>query len=387
MARKETRRVGELCLVLLSLGCGLVILEIALSARQALARRQDVARKQERNGTPLHVLLDSPELYGLNPQHPDVGAQGLRNDTVQVPKPDGLWRLLILGDSVTFGTGVDRQQAYPARLQEALEPRVQRPVEVINAGVPGYTPFNQLQYYRSTGRKLEADMVVVGFCMNDIANPRLHWDYTGSFLPDVPSDAIPNIEYDRRLAARRDSLWTRSALASALRRRAQRWFGADDPVAVPTFITGEDASLSITVLVDEASAEWRWLTSMYDQLHREVVADGAQLVIVIFPLEYQLDPDYPFLPQRNLARYCDSRSIPCLDVLPAFRQQTRGSCFLQKSDSMRDVWHLSARGHDLTATLLADLLTGNASMPPAVALDPSSGPAPQRGRTGIVVSQ
>jgi hypothetical protein len=42
---------------------------------------------------------------------------------------------------------------------------------------------------------------------------------------------------------------------------------------------------------------------MYDQLHDAVVADGAELVIVIFPLSYQLDPGYPHLPQTKLAAY------------------------------------------------------------------------------------
>jgi acyl-CoA thioesterase-1 len=46
--------------------------------------------------------------------------------------------LLVLGDSLTAGYGLDRQQAFPARLEQALQKRGW-PVRVTNAGVSGST--------------------------------------------------------------------------------------------------------------------------------------------------------------------------------------------------------------------------------------------------------
>lgn len=51
---------------------------------------------------PLHVVTDAPYLYGLNPNHPDISAQGTRDDEVPVPKPAGTFRVLggaVIGDS------------------------------------------------------------------------------------------------------------------------------------------------------------------------------------------------------------------------------------------------------------------------------------------------
>src|SRR5688500_10064208 len=143
---------------------------------------------------PLHLVSDSPVLYGLNPEHPDISSQGLRDDEVIIPKPAGVRRILVLGDSVAYGSSVPRQDTFANRL-ERISPRQSGPVEVINAGVMGYTPYNELQYYLHRGKDFGADVVIIAFCMNDVANPRLHW----GDAPGVkfPPEAIPNQVYDR----------------------------------------------------------------------------------------------------------------------------------------------------------------------------------------------
>ena len=49
------------------------------------------------------------------------------------PKPDGVFRILVVGDSLTYGEGVAAEDAYPALLDTALGPDV----EVLNLGVSG----------------------------------------------------------------------------------------------------------------------------------------------------------------------------------------------------------------------------------------------------------
>lgn len=152
-----------------------------------------------------------------------------------------------------------------------FRPRCQRqlrdqfgPIEVINAAVMGYTPYNELHYYLTEGRKFGADVVLVAFCMNDVANPRLHWgDAPGVTFPP---EAIPNHDYDRdRILPRvrkleeekaRPPLLKRSRLYGVMEKGVGRIFRrnarnfADTGFRIPTFITGED-TLSIEVLLDE----------------------------------------------------------------------------------------------------------------------------------------
>ena len=144
---------------------------------------------------------DCPYLYKANPAHPDVSSQGLRDREYALAKPEGVQRILVLGDSVTFGTGVSRAETFPKRLEQKLR-RSGKQVEVINAGVNGYTAYNEVHYYLAEMRKYQPDVVLLAVVLNDAVNPRLHWGvFAENPLFGVPDAAIPNAEDDRgRLA-------------------------------------------------------------------------------------------------------------------------------------------------------------------------------------------
>ncbi|MEE9270717.1 MAG: SGNH/GDSL hydrolase family protein, partial [Candidatus Krumholzibacteria bacterium] len=98
-----------------------------------------------------------------------INGKGLRGPELEYEKPAGKTRILYLGDSVTFGFGLeDYAQSFPY----AVEPKLQRAfgadVETINAGVGGYSPWQELVYLRKEGIRYDPDLVVVGFVLNDV---------------------------------------------------------------------------------------------------------------------------------------------------------------------------------------------------------------------------
>jgi len=109
------------------------------------------------------------EIAGL-PYRVTTNAQGFRGvEPVAAVKPAGMLRVLCLGDSFTYGVGVDDDAAYPAILEDLLRRRLpQRNVQVVNAGVPFYDIFDELSYFREKGSKLKPDIVVVQFFINDL---------------------------------------------------------------------------------------------------------------------------------------------------------------------------------------------------------------------------
>ena len=334
---------------------------------------------------PQCVVTDTPELYALNPRHPDVGPSGLRGGEVTMPKPAGTFRVLVLGDSIAFGYGVDEQASFPRVLEQRLRDR-SSDFDVVNSGVPGYSAYNELQWYLHRGRSMAPDLVVVTLCLNDVVNPRLHWGTTAGLLIVVPDEAIPNLQFDRavvrpalakqlkiapeRLTRREPSVLDSSALFRFVRQRMTS--RAVDPVQaelqrerhragpsrtdVLTMLTGED-TLSIEVLVEADSPERRWLDGIYGQLRDAVEADGAALVVVMVPLSYQLDADYPFVPQRDMASRWNDAGLPCLDLLPALRRGTASELFLLDRDGRQyDIWHPTEAGHERIADELLRFL-------------------------------
>lgn len=342
----------------------LAVLEVAIRGYDAA--RALFAGAQVGPPVPLHVVTGEPFLYGLNPEHPDISPQATRDEAVAVPKPAGTFRVLVLGDSLAYGAAVAPEKTFPNRLEALLRERAAPSAEVVNAAVSGYSTYNELHYYLARGREFGADVVVVAFCMNDVVNPRLHWgDAPGVRIPD---EAIPNLDYDRRhilpkirqLNERpspppgdaRPPLLRHSRLYGALEPAFKRLFARPrdfgEGQRVPTYLTGED-TISIEVLLDESAPEWLWLTSIYGRLRDATRADGATLVVALFPLAYQMDDGYPFFPQRRLAAYCERHSLTCLDLLPALKRHPKEDIFLLDKSGYHDVWHLTEEGHRVSA--------------------------------------
>ncbi|HJU41686.1 MAG TPA: GDSL-type esterase/lipase family protein [Vicinamibacterales bacterium] len=87
-----------------------------------------------------------------------------------LPKPPGTFRILVFGDSVTFGHGALFETSYPYLLEQRLrEWRPDVKWEVWNLGVPGYNTAQQLAYLHEVGSRYEPDLVIVGFFLNDFS--------------------------------------------------------------------------------------------------------------------------------------------------------------------------------------------------------------------------
>jgi lysophospholipase L1-like esterase len=90
---------------------------------------------------------------------------GLRGPEVA---DDGAHRILAIGDSCTWGWRVSQDESYPAVLNHLLDGwETKRRYTVINAGVPGYTSYQGLLYFRERGILLHPEVVIIGFGFND----------------------------------------------------------------------------------------------------------------------------------------------------------------------------------------------------------------------------
>lgn len=92
---------------------------------------------------------------------------GLRGPEVLVPKPPDRYRVLVLGDSFTFGWGVALQDAWHARMARELQAPDGRTLDVVDAGVPGWTPLQQFVFLEQRGLDLQPDLVIWELCTND----------------------------------------------------------------------------------------------------------------------------------------------------------------------------------------------------------------------------
>jgi lysophospholipase L1-like esterase len=98
-----------------------------------------------------------------------ICSSGLRNQEFSREKPDGVFRIICLGNSNTFGWKQAEKDAYPQRLQELCgrNPSGLK-IEVINAGITGYSSYQGKLFLKNYILKLKPDLVLVNYGWNDL---------------------------------------------------------------------------------------------------------------------------------------------------------------------------------------------------------------------------
>jgi len=101
-----------------------------------------------------------------------VNSLGFRDSReYDLAKKPNTFRVLVLGDSVTFGHGSVYEHTYPYLLEQRL--KAWRPGidwQVWNAAVPGYNTSQELAHLLEVGPRFRPDLVVVGFYENDLTD-------------------------------------------------------------------------------------------------------------------------------------------------------------------------------------------------------------------------
>jgi len=94
----------------------------------------------------------------------NINSDGLRDKEYPVKKEDK-YRIIFIGDSLTFGWGVEQEDTFQYLLEESLNN--QFPVEIINFGTGNYNTEQEVNLFFDKGLKYKPDKVVVFYFIND----------------------------------------------------------------------------------------------------------------------------------------------------------------------------------------------------------------------------
>jgi lysophospholipase L1-like esterase len=208
--------IRKLAIALASLLLALLAAELALRLRDRLhpgvrgADSSGRARVLRRSDDP-DLLYDlapgaRAEAWGTSVR---VNSRGFRGPEVRERKAGepALPRVVVLGDSITFGNMLPEEDTYVAQLEARMR-ALGTPIEACDLGVGGYDTVQEVAFLEHVGLALEPDLVVVGFCLNDLG---------------VVS--VNLAELLRRPAAVDSSLRLLAWISQlGWRRRAERWF-------------------------------------------------------------------------------------------------------------------------------------------------------------------
>lgn len=159
----------------------IVTIPVTIAAALLMAVAAEVwvrATWEPRKGTPGFFLTDAARGQRLAanydgwfagvPVH--INSLELRTSReYPLAKQPETFRILVLGDSVTFGHGSVAEHTYPRLLEDRLKAwRPDIDWQVWNAAVPGYNTSQELAHLLEVGPRFQPDLVVVGFFENDV---------------------------------------------------------------------------------------------------------------------------------------------------------------------------------------------------------------------------
>jgi hypothetical protein len=324
------------------------------------------------------------------------------------PKKPGTFRIVIIGDSFTFGPSVHEEHLYTNVLERALAGRTVRPVEVVNLGVTGYGVHQEHAVLEEEGFALHPDLVIEALYLgNDLQETlglhrRLFDPKTGGTLeaPDheiVDGKMVPIPKSERTpLTPPRAGIkgWLRTHFrlygilaerlkdSRLLRNLLVRVGLVKEETLRPLppgprllHLWGGQGTVSLLRETPPAIEEaWTLVEKHLDDMDSLCRAHGARFVVLFIPYKIQVVPERRKQelirlaitqadldlekPNRRVADWGRRRGVEVIDLLKAFHGAPDPGSTYFHVDS-----HWNDKGHEVAGRALADLLVARGLVP------------------------
>ncbi len=317
----------------------------------------------------------------------EINEYGFRGHPYPKTKGPGVFRVAILGDSLTEGRQVGEHETYSATLEGELagcEALGHANVEVLNFGVAGYSTAQELLTYRHRARLWSPDLVVLMvYAPNDIEDNTI--GARKRFQPYFELDEgelVLNTDFLSSSSFRRRTSSLARAYDSAKRAfrilhlggaglRIYRNLTASRPLAPagggPMFI---DPDGTFAPATEEAAIEaWELFERLVVELDREVGEDGAVLVLANAPSPHSVHPDAEYRQQvkdfygvdnldyseERLHALADLHGMPFVPLGETMRgiADRTGECLSGYDNAVPCYGHWNQFGHRIVAAEIA----------------------------------
>ena len=261
-------------------------------------------------------------------------------------------KVLLLGDSFTFGQGVPYETTWGAVAEGLLQARGVH-VQALNAGVQGMDTRSELLLLRELGPRRRPDVVVVGFLINDL--------YTNVPLKPSARERSDSADWSRV----RDHVFVASSSARTfhLLELARRIVTSSDAVYTRLYLAAPDRGEFLRLpLSGRPQRQLAVTEALLRQLAAECRALGVPLFVVSIPQQFQVlyhaaraEPaagiEVDFY-DRHFAGLGASAGFTWVPTLEALAEAEEPGRLYYRLDG-----HLSAEGHAIVGAELANALT------------------------------
>ena len=243
-----------------------------------------------------------------------LNSDGYRDKEFVIPKPKNKYRILFLGDSYTWGIGLDLIDILPKQLEQVLKKDFNN-IEIVNAAEPGSNTVEQLIRLKQSGLKYEPNLVVLVYDLNDIEfkseiainkdgvsdSDRYTLNYYGRNF-DIREIIARFQEYSyfvNFLVPRIGAILRKAGMDSLELSGVQRMFQG--------FI--------------DTNPGWIESKMALRELSNVCKDNGIKFMVVIYPLLVDLDNYEGYKAHKAIADYCNSLDVPVIDLINIFKNK------------------------------------------------------------------
>lgn len=280
----------------------------------------------------------------------EINSRGFRDEEIGASKGQDELRILVLGDSITWGSYLAAEEVYVERIEEELRRALKdRRVEVINAGVGDIGLKEEISILEERGLALEPDLVIVSFYLNDSRPP---WGFPGE---------IGSRGWLRRHCLLAETIYKNLKLRRWIRERGEGRLEWTSAMNDPSWVSDRGAFLKLAA---KAKYDWgaAWEEESWGKIEREFnrlkeISEHRDFAVMIlfFPNAFQVYTGFlEDTPQRMLREIADRFGFFYLDLLPMLRGYRR-----KEKDIYFDWCHPTVKTNSFIGKKVADFLIEN----------------------------
>lgn len=229
--------------------------------------------------------------------------------------------MLVLGDSITFGDFVSKEDTLTRRL-EALTKGCHRTIRFINAGLPGVGTTEEFYFYTVLKNKVDPDLVLVGMYLNDAVN-------AGQFYARAIPYPFAKSRFFSWVASRFQILSARLFRPTNLKDIDPNWreaFQGRRNLKSGDMFHDKDAfdfeiyNAYMDFGLGWNPKAWDLIGDMMSVFKKSVDESGRPLAVFLFPVHIQImGTVQSFEPQDRCRRMCSRLGTPFYDLVPPLR--------------------------------------------------------------------
>lgn len=281
-------------------------------------------------GQDLCFRSDRDLVYTAIPGRCGTNSQGYFDDEHAFLKPEGVFRIVIIGDSVAEGYAINFQESFGKVLERKLHGFYDKEIEVIILASSGYSTGQELIVFEKEAFRYDPDLIIWSYVMNDPAHPVFH-DANG----------------ERGAYFYQPKIYLLSYLSKKI-------FYVKEKLAARRLRCGPEFHRFLHCVY------WREVASNIEKIGKVAHSMNTPVIFLILPI-FENDTTFDGyslmdLHERLSQTAAQSGLVP-LDLLRPFRDYAPAE-LKQGPKEWYDPWHLNEKGHEVTAEYLFETIVG-----------------------------